>query len=52
MLGVFSENVQDPRVTVSEGTFENTGIDSGWADIIVIANVSTIITFAFQSIFD
>ncbi|KAF9464746.1 S-adenosyl-L-methionine-dependent methyltransferase [Collybia nuda] len=37
MRNVFSRTVKDNRVTLSEGTFEKTGIDNQWADLIVIA---------------
>jgi len=37
MRDVFSRTVKDDRVTVSEGTFDNTGVESGWADLVVIA---------------
>ncbi|KAL5532751.1 hypothetical protein ACEPAF_4525 [Sanghuangporus sanghuang] len=37
MRGVFSKSVSDPRTSISEGTFDNTGVESGWADIIIIA---------------
>jgi hypothetical protein len=39
MREVFSRTVADNRVTVSEGTFEKTGVESGWADLVVIAQV-------------
>jgi phospholipid N-methyltransferase len=39
MREVFSKTVIDSRVTVSEGTFDNTGVESGWADLVVIAQV-------------
>ncbi|KAK2466880.1 hypothetical protein APHAL10511_001138 [Amanita phalloides] len=37
MRTTFSQHVTDKRVTIQEGTFERTGIDDGWADLIVIA---------------
>ena len=37
MRSVFSKAVTDPRVSVREGTFDTTGIEDGWADLIVIA---------------
>jgi hypothetical protein len=39
MRDVFSKTVKDDRVTVAEGGFDNTGIEDGWADLIVIAQV-------------
>lgn len=40
MRDVFSQTVEDDRVTVSEGTFEETGVDDKWADVVIIAQVS------------
>lgn len=40
MREVFSKTVEDKRVVVSEGTFDHTGVDAGWADLIVVAQVS------------
>ncbi|KAI5117441.1 hypothetical protein M0805_007011 [Coniferiporia weirii] len=37
MRAVFSETVNDPRVSLSEGTFEDTGVPDGWADLILVA---------------
>jgi len=37
MLKVFRENIKDPRVSTSEGTFDSTDAEDGWADLIVIA---------------
>ena len=39
MREVFSKSVTDPRVSVREGTFDTTGIEDGWADVVVIAQV-------------
>ena len=36
---ICSDVVKDPRVTVRDGTFENTGVESGWADVILMASV-------------
>lgn len=33
----FTKTVSDPRVSVAEGTFDATGVASGWADLVVIA---------------
>ncbi|TBU65751.1 S-adenosyl-L-methionine-dependent methyltransferase [Dichomitus squalens] len=33
----FTKTVTDPRVSIREGTFDETGIEDGWADLIVIA---------------
>ncbi|GBE81906.1 S-adenosyl-L-methionine-dependent methyltransferase [Sparassis crispa] len=37
MRDVFAKSVHDPRVSVAEGTFDSTGVDDGWADLVVIA---------------
>ncbi|OSC99079.1 S-adenosyl-L-methionine-dependent methyltransferase [Trametes coccinea BRFM310] len=37
MRDVFTKSVSDPRVSVREGTFDTTGIEDGWADLVVIA---------------
>ena len=39
MREVFSRTVKDDRITVSEGTFQSTGVEDGWADLVVIAQV-------------
>ena len=39
MRAVFAETVQDSRVAIAAGTFDSTGVDEGWADIVVIAQV-------------
>lgn len=39
MRDVFSKTVTDPRVSVREGTFDTTGVEDGWADLIIIAQV-------------
>lgn len=36
---VFQRTVNDTRVSISDGTFDNTGVPDGWADLIVIATV-------------
>jgi len=37
MREVFSQTVNDERVTISEGTFDCTGVEDEWADFVVIA---------------
>ncbi|KAI0831377.1 S-adenosyl-L-methionine-dependent methyltransferase [Trametes gibbosa] len=37
MRKVFTDTVVDPRVSAREGTFDTTGIEDGWADLVVIA---------------
>ncbi len=42
MRETFAKLIQDERVSVSEGTFEKTGIDDGWADVVIIAQVRSL----------
>jgi len=37
MRGVFTRTVHDPRVSISEGTFEKSDLPDAWADVIVVA---------------
>ena len=37
---MFTEKTIDDRVTVAEGTFESVDVEDGWADLVVIAQVS------------
>ncbi|PCH38048.1 S-adenosyl-L-methionine-dependent methyltransferase [Wolfiporia cocos MD-104 SS10] len=37
MREVFTKTVTDERVTVAEGTFDTTGVEDGWADLVVVA---------------
>ena len=46
MRQVFSETVLDERVFIVEGTFESTGVEDGWADIITIAQVRQASSFS------
>ncbi len=39
MRKVFAESVHDDRVQVQEGTFLETGVEDGWADLVVTAQV-------------
>lgn len=41
MRRAFSMKVQDPRVNTYEGTFDCAGVEAGWADLVVIAQVSS-----------
>ncbi|KAH8116938.1 S-adenosyl-L-methionine-dependent methyltransferase [Phellopilus nigrolimitatus] len=38
MRDVFSKTVDDPRVSLTEGTFDSTGVPDLWADLIVSAS--------------
>ncbi|KAJ7489413.1 S-adenosyl-L-methionine-dependent methyltransferase [Mycena latifolia] len=46
MREVFAKYTTDARVVLSEGTFDATGVEGGWADLIVIATVSAAAEFA------
>jgi len=37
MRSTFTKAVNDERVTLTDGTFDHTGVDDHWADVIVIA---------------
>lgn len=37
MRQTFASKIGDPRVTTYEGTFDHTGVENGWADLVVIA---------------
>lgn len=39
MREVFANATTDPRVSVHAGTFDSVGVEDGWADLIVIAQV-------------
>ena len=39
MRSIFSKTVNDERVSINQGTFDATGIESGWADLLVVAQV-------------
>lgn len=42
MRDVFAREIKDPRVKLSAGTFDKTGVPDAWADLIVIATVSSV----------
>jgi hypothetical protein len=39
MRQAFSKFVRDQRVSLAAGTFEQSGVDNGWADIVIVAQV-------------
>lgn len=43
MRDQFTKTVNDSRASVADGTFDTTGIEDGWADLVVIAQVSAVI---------
>lgn len=42
MREIFASTIKDSRVTLTDGTFDNTGVDDGWADAILIVTVRLI----------
>ena len=45
MRETFSKTVNDDRISLSEGSFDATGVEDGWADLVVIAQVPYISLF-------
>ena len=41
MRNVFGQKVKDDRISISEGYFDATGVENGWADLVVMAQVSS-----------
>jgi hypothetical protein len=41
MCDVWKKTVKDSRATIVKGTFDNTGVEDEWADLIIIAQVSS-----------
>lgn len=39
MRDVFAQSIKEKHVTVAHGTFNETGVEDGWADLIIIAQV-------------
>jgi hypothetical protein len=39
MRNAFAKSIKDDRIRLREGTFESTGVEDGWADLVVIAQV-------------
>jgi hypothetical protein len=42
MRDVWMKTINDKCSPIVKGTFENTGVEDGWADLIIIAQVSSI----------
>ncbi len=40
MRSVFDKTIPDTRVSSQEGSFVKTGIEDGWADLVIMAQVS------------
>jgi len=43
MRDFWTKTVIDNRCTIVKGTFDDTGVEDGWADLIIIAQVSSIV---------
>ena len=39
MRAQFAKTVDDERVSVADGTFDHIGVEDGWADLVVVAQV-------------
>jgi hypothetical protein len=39
MRDFWTKTIDDSRATISKGTFDDTGVEDGWADLIIIAQV-------------
>lgn len=39
MRDIFAKSISDDRIHLKEGTFQSTGVEAGWADLVVIAQV-------------
>jgi hypothetical protein len=48
MRDTFTKLVQDPRVSLSAGTFEQVSTDNGWADAVIIAQVRAYVLLAWS----
>ena len=48
MREVFSKTIQDNCVTVADGVFERTGVEDGWADLVVLAQVRNSLSSIFN----
>lgn len=46
MREVFSKRTKDDRITVCEGVFQSTGVEDGWADLVIVAQVRSKIGFS------
>jgi len=42
MREVFAKNTSDPRVTIEEGYFDSSKVETGWADLAIVAQVCII----------
>jgi len=39
MRDQFSRTIRDDRIVLSDGVFQCTGVEDGWADLVVVAQV-------------
>lgn len=45
MRAQFSQTVKDTRVSVKEGTFDNTHVPDNWADLVVVGKGAHVLVF-------
>ncbi|KAG6898378.1 hypothetical protein C0992_009053 [Termitomyces sp. T32_za158] len=48
MREVFKKTVIDGRVTIQDGTFDDTGVEDHWADLVIIAQVCAVVEISFH----
>lgn len=39
MRDVFSRSLKDQRIILTDGVFQSTGVEDGWADFVIVAQV-------------
>lgn len=47
MRAQFSQTINDLKVSVKEGTFEETHVADGWADLIVVGEYAYMLVLSF-----
>lgn len=47
----FEKSIQDPRVVTIDGTFDSTNLPDGWADVVIVAQVSNSALWLYERIF-
>lgn len=50
MRDIFGKSTGDNRVHMYDGTFDTTGVEDGWADLVVIAQVVQYILVSIASL--
>jgi len=48
MRDVWTKTVHDDRTSIVNGTFDNTGVEDGWADIVIIAQVGGVPVYHYD----